>query len=37
VLAELRAKLLVWKEQLLPRHPMAEVINNALAHRQKCI
>lgn len=31
MLAELREKLLVWKEQLLPRHPMAEAINYALA------
>jgi hypothetical protein len=31
VLAELREKLLVWKEQLLPRHPMAEAVNYALA------
>jgi len=30
VLAELREKLLLWKEQLLPRHPMAEAINYAL-------
>jgi hypothetical protein len=29
-LAELRAKFLVWKEQLLHRHPMAEAINYAL-------
>ena len=31
VLVELREKLLVWKEQLLPRHPMAEAIHYALA------
>jgi transposase len=31
VLAELRKKLLVWKEQLLPKHPMAEAVNYALA------
>ena len=31
VLAELRDKLLDWKEQLLPRHPMAEAINYALS------
>ena len=30
VLADLRQKLLVWKEQLLPKHPMAEAINYAL-------
>jgi transposase len=30
VLAELREKLLGWKEQLLPKHPMAEAINYAL-------
>jgi transposase len=30
VLAELREKLLEWKEQLLPKHPMAEAINYAL-------
>src|SRR5258707_14063088 len=27
VLAELRRKLLTWKEQLLPKHPMAEPVN----------
>jgi transposase len=30
VLAELRRKLLTWKEQLLPKHPMAEAVNYAL-------
>jgi transposase len=30
VLATLREKLLEWKEQLLPKHPMAEAINYAL-------
>jgi transposase len=30
VLADLRERLLVWKEQLLPKHPMAEAINYAL-------
>ena len=30
VLAELRDKLLTWKEQLLPKHPMAEAINYVL-------
>jgi transposase len=31
LLAELRKRLLVWKEQLLPKHPMAEAVNYALA------
>jgi transposase len=30
VLAQLREKLLEWKQQLLPKHPMAEAINYAL-------
>jgi hypothetical protein len=30
VLAGLREKLLGWKEQLLPKHPMAEAVNYAL-------
>ena len=30
MLAELRQKLLLWKEQLLPKHPMAEAVNYAL-------
>jgi transposase len=30
VLAELREKLLTWKEQLLPKHPMAEAVNYTL-------
>jgi len=30
LLAQLRERLLTWKEQLLPRHPMAEAINYAL-------
>jgi transposase len=30
VLAELRRKLLAWKEQLLPKHPMAEAVNYML-------
>jgi transposase len=30
VLAQLREKLLGWKEQLLPKHPMAEAVNYAL-------
>jgi transposase len=31
MLAELRDKFLAWKEQLLPKHPMAEAINYALS------
>ena len=31
-LIELREKLLVWKEQLLPKHPMAEAVNYTLGH-----
>ncbi len=31
VLAELCEKLLIWKEQLLPKHPMAEAVGYALA------
>lgn len=31
VLAELREKLLGWKEQLLPKHPMAEAVNYTLS------
>jgi transposase len=30
VLAQLRERFLTWKEQLLPKHPMAEAINYAL-------
>jgi hypothetical protein len=30
LLAELREKLFTWKQQLLPKHPMAEAINYAL-------
>jgi transposase len=30
VLAQLRQKLLSWKEMLLPKHPMAEAVNYAL-------
>jgi len=30
VLAELRRKLLTWKEQLLPKHPLAEAVNYTL-------
>jgi transposase len=31
VLAKLREKFLGWKEQLLPKHPMAEAVNYALS------
>ena len=31
-LTELREKLLVWKEQLLPKHPMADAVNYTLGH-----
>jgi hypothetical protein len=31
VLAQIRQKLLLWKEQLLPKHSMAEAINYALS------
>jgi hypothetical protein len=30
MLAELHRKLLIWKEQLLPKHPMAEAVNYTL-------
>ena len=30
ILAELHRKLLIWKEQLLPKHPMAEAVNYML-------
>jgi hypothetical protein len=35
VLAALRAKFLAWKEQLLPKHPMAEAVNYALGQWQE--
>lgn len=35
ILAQLRDRLLVWKEQLLPKHPMAEAINYALSQWQE--
>jgi hypothetical protein len=35
VLAELRARFIAWKEQLLPKHPMAEAINYALSQWQE--
>lgn len=31
-LAGLREKMLGWKEQLLPKHPMAEAVNYALGY-----
>jgi transposase len=31
VLAQLRERLLTWKDQLLPKHPMAEAVNYALS------
>ena len=31
MLAKLREKFLVWKEQLLPKHPTAEAVNYALS------
>lgn len=35
VLAQIRRKLLLWKEQLLPKHPMAEAVNYALSQWQE--
>jgi transposase len=35
LLTELREKFLTWKEQLLPRHPMAEAISYALSQWQE--
>jgi hypothetical protein len=35
VLAQIREKLLLWKELLLPKHPMAEAINYALSQWQE--
>jgi transposase len=35
VLAQLREKPLIWKEQLLPKHPMAEAINYRLSQWQE--
>lgn len=32
VVAELHEKFFDWKEQLLPKHPMAEAVNYALGH-----
>jgi transposase len=33
LLTQLRERLLSWKEQLLPKHPMAEAVNYALSQR----
>jgi hypothetical protein len=35
LLNELRQRLLVWKEQLLPRHPMVEAVGYALSQWQE--
>jgi hypothetical protein len=35
LLTQLRERLLVWKEQLLPKHPMAEAIHYALGQRNE--
>jgi transposase len=35
VLARLHDKLLLWKERLLPKHPMAEAVNYALGQWQE--
>src|SRR5581483_10058459 len=35
LLAELHHRLVEWKQQLLPRHPMAEAINYALGQWQE--
>lgn len=35
ILMQLRARLLSWKEQLLPKHPMAEAVNYALGQWQE--
>jgi transposase len=37
LLAQLRERLLTWKEQLLPKHPMAEAINYALGQWEQLI
>jgi hypothetical protein len=31
ILAQLHRKLLIWKEQLLPKHPMADAVNYTLS------
>ena len=35
ILAQLRERLLTWKEQLLPKHPMAEAVNYTLGQWQE--
>ena len=35
VLSKMREKFLSWKEQLLPKHPLAEAINYALGQWQE--
>jgi transposase len=35
ILAQLRQRLLTWKEQLLPKHPMAEAVNYTLGQWQE--
>jgi hypothetical protein len=35
ILAQLRDRLLSWKQQLLPKHPMAEAVNYALGQWQE--
>jgi transposase len=35
ILAQIREKLLLWKEQLLPKHPMAEAVQYALSQWQE--
>ena len=35
LLIELRQKLLRWKEQLLPKHPMAEAVNYTPARHNR--
>lgn len=35
VLVHLRKRLLIWKEQLLPKHPMAEAVNYTLGQWQE--
>jgi transposase len=37
LLAQLRERLLTWKEHLLPKHPMAEAINYALGQWEQLI
>jgi transposase len=35
VVVQMREKFLVWKQQLLPKHPMAEAVNYALSQWQE--